>query len=63
MSYRLKVTYKDLLTRHARLLPAVTDLVLVQVACRGINVTVSTAKSMLNSRFDLIRLGKLFFMD
>jgi len=55
-------TYKDLLARHARLLPAISDLILILVACCSINVTVTTAQSVLNCLLDLVGLGKLLRM-
>lgn len=53
------ITYEKLLARHARLLPALSNLVLVLVASCRIYVTIALAKGSLDGIFDLMGLGEL----
>lgn len=53
------MTYKKLFARNTRLLPAVTNFILILVACGRIDMTVALAKSSFYGIFDFVRLGQL----
>lgn len=53
------ITHKDLFARHARLLPAVSDLILVLVTCSCVDMTVALAQGSLDGALDLMGFGEL----